>query len=80
MRQLAFLLALMIVSFAGHAGDAAHFVQRALDLHGVIHRYQVFVPDGWTATGPTERAMMPRYLRPPPSWCRRRPLHPSQAR
>ncbi|MFC5526854.1 prolyl oligopeptidase family serine peptidase [Rhodanobacter ginsengisoli] len=49
MRQLVFLLALMTISLAGHAGESNHFVRRSLELHGVTYRYQVFVPDGWTA-------------------------------
>jgi predicted peptidase len=49
MRHLILLLLLMIFSFASHAGEPAHFVPRSLELHGKTYRYQVFIPDGWTA-------------------------------
>ena len=49
MRRLAVLLCLMSASLAGHAGEAARFDKRSLELHGTTYRYQVFVPDGWTA-------------------------------
>jgi len=49
MRRLILLLCLMIASVASHANEPAHFVQRSLSLHGKTYRYQVFVPDGWTA-------------------------------
>ena len=49
MRRLAWLLCLLTASVAGHAGEAPRFVERSLQRHGVNYRYQVFVPDGWTA-------------------------------
>lgn len=49
MRQLALLLCLMTATLAGHAGEPARFVERSLELNGTTYRYQVFVPDGWTA-------------------------------
>lgn len=49
MRQLALLLCLMTLSLAVHAGEPPRFVERSLELHGTTYRYQVFVPDGWTA-------------------------------
>ncbi len=49
MRRLTLLLCLMIVSVAVHASGSPPFVERSLDLHGRTYRYQVFVPDGWTA-------------------------------
>lgn len=49
MRQLALLLCLMTACIAGHAAEPAHLDERSLVLDGVTHRYQVFVPAGWTA-------------------------------
>ncbi|HEY8683212.1 MAG TPA: prolyl oligopeptidase family serine peptidase [Rhodanobacter sp.] len=49
MRYSALLLCLMIASFCGPANASSRFVERSLDLHGKTHRYQVFVPDGWTS-------------------------------
>lgn len=49
MRRLVLLLLSMTASLASHAGEPAHFVPRSLELHGKTYRYQVFVPDGWTA-------------------------------
>lgn len=49
MRRLALLLCLLTASVAGHAGEAPRFVERSLQRHSVSYRYQVFVPDGWTA-------------------------------
>lgn len=49
MRHIAALLFLMTASLASHASEPARFVQRSLDLHGKTYRYQVYIPDGWTA-------------------------------
>lgn len=49
MRFLAALLVVMTVSLASHASEPARLVERSLDLHGTTYRYQVRVPDGWTA-------------------------------
>ena len=49
MRRLILLLCLMIASVASHATGSPPFVERSLDLHGRTYRYQVFVPDSWTA-------------------------------
>ena len=48
MRRLILLLS-MTVSLASHASEPAHFAPRSLELHGRTYRYQVFIPDGWTA-------------------------------
>lgn len=50
MHKLTLLLCLMTVCVAAHAGEPAHLVERSLALDGVTYRYQVFVPDGWTAS------------------------------
>ena len=39
----------MTTSLASHAGERARFIEHSLNLHGITYRYQVFVPDGWTA-------------------------------
>jgi len=49
MRRLTLLLCLMIASVAIHASGSQRFVEQSLDLHGKTYRYQVFVPDSWTA-------------------------------
>ena len=49
MRQLAVLFLLLITSLAIHANEPSIFVEKSVDLHGKSYRYQVFVPDGWTA-------------------------------
>jgi predicted peptidase len=49
MRYLTTLLFLMTVSLVSQAGEPARFVEHSLDLHGKTYRYQVYVPDGWTA-------------------------------
>lgn len=49
MHRFALLLCLLAASVAARAGEAPRFVERSLQLHGASYRYQVFVPDGWTA-------------------------------
>ncbi len=49
MHRLVLLLCLMATGVAARAGEAPRFVERSLQLHGVSYRYQVFVPEGWTA-------------------------------
>jgi predicted peptidase len=49
MRSLLILLLLVTASFASHAGEPARFVDHSLHMHGKTWRYQVYVPDGWTA-------------------------------
>lgn len=51
MRLCIALISLSIVSStASIAADASRFVARNLTLNGRNYRYQVFVPDGWTAS------------------------------
>ena len=47
--RVSLLLWLLALSLGVHATDANPFVERSLQLHGTQYRYQVFVPDGWTA-------------------------------
>ncbi|WP_049623824.1 prolyl oligopeptidase family serine peptidase [Frateuria defendens] len=47
MSRLLFSLLLMTAALAGHA--APRFVERQAVVDGKTYRYQVFVPDGWTA-------------------------------
>lgn len=49
MRRPILLLCLMIIGMVSHASGSPPFVERSLELHGKTYRYQVFVPDGWTA-------------------------------
>ncbi len=49
MSRLALLFCLILAPAAVRAAEPAHFVERSTSLHGQAYRYQVFVPDGWTA-------------------------------
>ncbi|MEO6926390.1 MAG: prolyl oligopeptidase family serine peptidase [Rhodanobacter sp.] len=49
MRKLVLLCVLLLACAVSHAGEPAHLVASSLQLHGKTYRYQVFVPDGWTA-------------------------------
>ena len=60
--RFSLLLLLLVSSACAHTDDTAHFVERSLTLHGKTYRYQVFVPDDWTAKPHGSEQVLPIVL------------------